>query len=175
MFVVQHLWSHWTKASRPAAAGRPRLDDAYPLRLPAAPAPAWLHDVRRLEQEGFELAAKSEPLDPETWSHASPPHPANLRWRMAGADVRLSLTEPWPSVRRTSWPAHLPEPIAVLRPGDVVTIDWNARFAASAGGSHGGYFYAEHRYWCANTASPTPELFTDATPRKHLDLRTRIY
>src|SRR5690349_2443281 len=127
MLVLQHLWSHWTKASRGGDRKRPRLDPAY--LLPHVPGgQVWLHDVRRLEREEFRVEARSRGLEPDDWTHPEPAHPANLRWRSLGTDFEITLHEPWATLRRTAWPGWLPQPLVVLGPGDIALIDWNGRF-----------------------------------------------
>lgn len=175
MLVVQHIWSHWTKKARAADEQRPRPPEACSLPNLLPDAAAWLHDVRRLEREDFRLEAQSLPLTVESWTHASPIHPANLSWRPRSTGYEISLHDPWSSMRRTAWPAQLPQPITTLEPGQVALIDWNGRFMNSLFGSNRGYFYAEHRFWLANAEAPGPRLFLDAQPRKHIDLRTKIY
>lgn len=178
MIVVQHLWSHWTKASRAAAAGRPRLPDAAPLPEPwgEGAGRCWLHDLRRLEREGFETRETAGWSTPDDWAHAEPMHPANIVWRESpDGGVALSATRPWGSMLRTAWPAVLPSPLLSVGPERVARIIWNGRFMSSAGGSDGSYFYAEHTVLAVSTARPRPALFTAATDIRTVDLRTRIY
>lgn len=175
MLVLQHLWSHWTKASRGAAVARPTLPQALPLLPPEVDALAWRHEARLLEHEAFALLERAGPLTPESWRASEPLHPANLSWRWVADEVHVSVHRPWPDMLRTAWPQHLPSPLMVLLPGERVRLDWNGRFANSLNGSNRGYFYAEHRVWIANVAEPSPDLFLRQPPRKHIDLRTKIY
>lgn len=178
MIVVQHLWSHWTKASRPAGARRPQLPEAAPLPLPAGEAAgrAWLHDVRLLEREGFDRHETAAWATRDDWTHAEPMHPANVGWR-EGPDggVELTARRPWGSMLRTAWPVVLPSPLLSVGPERVARILWNGRFLASAGGSDGSYFYAEHAILAVSTTRPGPDLFTAAVDIRTADLRTRIY
>lgn len=178
MIVVQHLWSHWTKASRSATAARPRLPEAAPLPIPAGEATgrAWLHDVRMLEREGFERREQAGWASRDDWTRAEPMHPANVVWREApGGGVALTAHRPWASMLRTPWPALLPTPLLTVDAGRVARILWNGRFLASAGGSDGRYFYAEHAILVVSTAQPEADLFTAAADARTVDLRTRIY
>jgi hypothetical protein len=68
------------------------------------------------------------------------------------------------------WP-----PLFTLREGETARIDWNGRFRTSLFGSNRSSYYEQHIYWLALTGDPPPRLFLDATPRKHVDLRTEIY
>lgn len=178
MIVVQHLWSHWTKASRPAAAQRPRLPDAASLAAPVGEAPGktWLHDIRRLEREGFERREGSGWTTSADWGSREPLSPANVSWRpRAGGGVEVSVHRPWPLMLRTAWPEALPTPLLALPPEAVGKIVWNGRFFASAGGSDRSYFYAEHVVLIVETERPEPDLFTATPPARTVDLRTRIY
>jgi len=182
MIVVQHLWSHWTKASRAASAGRPRPPEAAPLPLPPPQLAGegdrrvWLHEVRLLEREGFERRERACWMTREDWTHSEPLHPANVAWReRADGGLELSASRPWGSMLRTAWPAFLPSPLLALEPERVGRIRWNGRFLASAGGSDRSYFYAEHAVLAVSTAMPRPDLFTAAKDLRTADLRTRIY
>lgn len=177
MFVLQHVWTRWTKAGRSAqaAAERLALPSAWPLRPPAGRPDAWLHEIRAIESEGFLPKARSGELTRAFWEASAPAHAANLTWRMSKDAVELSLLPPWPSMRSTRWPEGLPRPIFSLSAGQTARIDWNARFRASAGESNRGYFYDAHTLWLAVVERPEADLFTAAQPYKHLDLRTQIY
>lgn len=159
-----------------AAAPRPRLPDAVSLALPRGEVPVlWRHGVRLLEAEGFERMEIAGALTRDLWERESPQHAAPLHWRMEGGSAALWLTPPWPSLRRTKWPDWLPDPIVRLTEGETVRIDWNARFASSAGGSNRAYFFEEHRYWIGLSAHPSADLFLAADPRKCIDLKVAIY
>jgi hypothetical protein len=179
LLVLQHIWSRWTKASRGGAEAKRRLvlAEAYPLPHPPADAapPAWAHEVWALEDDGFAVRQRAGPITHEDWERTEPLHAANLRWSVTRDQATLSLLEPWPSLRRTPWPAHLPSPLTTLHEGEVVRIDWNARFASSAGGSDGSYFFEQHAVWAAFARAPAKDLFLTAEPRKRFDFTTRIY
>ncbi len=176
MLVIQHVWRRWTKATRGAdkAAARLALAEAHPLP-PGATGNAWLHAVWALERDGFAKRERVGPVTADDWAHQEPAHAANLRWTLRDGGVDIGLLEPWPSLRVTPWPGHLPTPLLRVRAGEVVRIDWNGRFRSSAGGSDLSYFMDHHIYWLAVHAAPPPDLFTAAVPRKHVDLRTGIY
>jgi hypothetical protein len=178
--ILQHLWRRWTRATRAAAdaAVRNALPEAWPLRPPAGRLPAgriWVHQVRAFEADGYEPVEQAAALTHAEWAQTPPAHPANLHWRLAGDGAELSLTPPWESLRQTKWPAWLPDPLTVVHPDEVVRLDWNARFVASISRARREYFYEHHTYWVGVSDDPGPELFTGATPRKHLDFRTGIY
>jgi hypothetical protein len=180
MLILQHIWARWTKRTRGAQAAdrRPRFPEAYPLPTPwprsALHPQAWLHEIRSLEAEQFQLVARIEPLEPASWADPKPWHPANLHWRITDAGVQLSLLPPAPMFRQTAWPI-LPQPLMTLAPGETLRIDWNARFRKSATGSNRASFFDEHRFWLGCTDTPRPDLFTQALPEKHIDLRINIY
>lgn len=179
MLVIQHVWRRWTKATRGAdqAAARLALAEAHPLPPGATGGAggAWLHAVWALEREGFARQERAGPVTADDWAHQEPAHAANLRWTLRDGVAEVGLLEPWPSLRATPWPGHLPSPLLRVRAGDVVRIDWNARFRSSAGGSDRSYFLDHHTYRLALHDAPPRDLFTAATPRKHVDLRTGIY
>ena len=182
MLILQHIWSRWTKAARGAGARRPRPAPAYPL--PVLPWPddpgagVIVHEVRLLEREDFKETRRVL-VSADDWGRErrEPAHDANLHWRpTAGGGFALWLTPPWDSMRRTPWPARLPNPLIELRPGEGAVIDWNGRFMSSAAGSNRSYFYDQHRYAVACVeGAPDPELFLTLQPRKVIDLTTRIY
>lgn len=178
MIVVQHLWSHWSKASRPAAAQRPRLPDAATLAAPIGDArgKAWLHDVRMLEREGFVRRDDSGWTTSADWGAREPLSPANVSWRARPTGgVEVSVHRPWGSMLRTAWPEVLPTPLLELPAEAVGKIIWNGRFLSSAGGSDRSYFYAEHSVLIVDTEQPDADRFTASPPVKTVDLRTRIY
>jgi hypothetical protein len=176
IFVIQHIWTRWTKAARGANAPlkRPRLDEAYPLPGTPAAGSAILHEVRTLEQEGFAIEQSFGPVTGREWKDAQWSHGALLDWHLGkeGAEILLQSET---SRRQTKWPAFLPSPLFTLRAGETARIDWNGRFRTSAGGSNRSSYYEQHTYWLALTDAVEPRLFLDATPRKHVDLRTGIY
>lgn len=183
MLILQHVWRRWTRATRAAADAGPRLavPEAFALKGPVGPVgpvgagQAWIHGVSALESEGFRVEERAGAMTHDAWAHESPMHPANLSWRLGRDQAGVSLTPPWAGLRRTRWPAHLPSPLAVVRPGEVVRVDWNGRFMSSMAGSNRSYFYAWHTYWLTWADDPPRDVFTAAVPRKHVDLRTRIY
>lgn len=177
MIVIQNLWTRWTKASRDAAATRPRLTEPVRLPLPVGPPPpgqAWIHDVRRREDEDFAMRAWSGWATQDDWSRAR--FANTLAWTVrAGGVVEVSLRPPSPGMRQTRWPDGLPSPLYVLEPGETARIAWNGRFRNSMGGGNRGSFYEEHLIFFAAAAEPAPELFTDGAARHVIDLTTRIY
>lgn len=174
VFVLQHLWSHWTKATRKIGGRQAAHPEALPLLTPKDTQSAWVHSARRLEREGFNLVENAEPLTLEGWRTTSPAHPANLEWRLAGEAVHIFLSPPWPGLLRTAWPNNLENPLLILQPGDIAKVNWNARFASALEGYDRDFFLAEHCYWLANVAEAKTDLFLSATPSKHIDLRTCI-
>ena len=170
MLVVQHIWSRWDKASRGADAPvrRPRLRGAYPVPSPEPSGPAIVHEIRDIAREGgiFERAGPVEHAD---WPLAG------LSWDQRGEQHAFTLDDPSPYRRQTRWPGRLPSPLVVLAPGETVCIDWNARFRFSLFGSNRSSYYEQHRYWLANAPCVARDMFTDAKPRKHIDLRGHIY
>lgn len=168
--MVQHIWSRWDKASRGANAPvrRPRLRDAYPVPADAEPGEVVLHDIRDLDREAniFECVG---PVTRDDWS------PPELSWRRRGQDFEFTINDPSPHRRQTRWPGWLPSPLVVLRPGEMVCIDWNARFRFSLFGSNRSSYYEQHRYWLANADAVASDMFLTADPRKHIDLRGHIY
>lgn len=177
MLVIQNLWTHWTKASRDASAARPRLLEALPLPTPVGPQPpgqAWIHDVHRREDEGFELRVWSGWASQDDWSRMR--FTNTLAWTLrAGGVVEVTLRPPSPGMRQTRWPDGLAAPLYVLEPGDTARIVWNGRFRNSMGGSNRGSFYEEHQIFVAAAAAPRPDLFTAGPPDHTIDLTTRIY
>jgi len=177
MLIVQHIWSRWTKQSRGANASSPRPRLPEGALLPSGlsgPAP-MLHSLRLLEAEGFRLAESFGPLTPETWRHGDPQHAGNLSWKEGPEDIEITLTEPWPSLRRTVWKGPPSGPVARLRDGQKLLILWNARFFASAAGSDRSYFFEEHAVRIANVTNPTREALIGRESMRVIDLLTRIY
>lgn len=180
MLILQHVWRRWTKATRAAGDAGPRLavPEAFPLKGPAGPVgggEVWVHGVRALEDDGFRVEQRAGALTHDAWAHETPMHPANLTWRLGEDEAEIGLSPPSPERLTTRWPAHLPGPVCVVRPGEVVRIDWNGRFVSSLGGSIRAYYYDWHTYWLTWAEAPPADVFTAAAPRKHVDLRTRIY
>ena len=177
MLVIQNLWSQWTKSSRDAAAARPRLLEALPLPTPVGPPPpgqAWIHDVRRREDEGFELRTWSGWATQDDWSRMR--FTNTLAWALrAGGVVEVTLRPPSPNMRQTRWPDGLASPLYVLKPGETARILWNGRFRNSLFGSNRGSFYEEHLTLVAAANDPGPALFTAGSPDHAIDLTTRIY
>lgn len=180
MLIVQHIWTKWTKQSRGANAPvkRPRLAEAYELPAealrPPEPGEALLDDVRALWLEEFELRRSFEPIARPDWKHWQWNHGALLDWHLTGdgADIVLQSDT---CRRQTKWPAFLPSPLFTLRAGETARIDWNGRFRTSLSGANRASYYEQHTYWLALADEAPPRLFLDATPRKHVDLRTEIY
>ena len=176
IFVIQHIWTRWTKAARGANAPlkRPRLEEAYRVPPPSTLGEAMLHEVRALEQEGFVIEQSFLPITRREWKDAQWSHGALLDWHLGelGAEIVLQSDT---TRRQTKWPAFLPSPLFTLRPGDTARIDWNGRFRKSMGGSNRSSYYEQHTYWLALTDAPESGLFLGAEPRKHVDLRTEIY
>ncbi|TMJ19506.1 MAG: hypothetical protein E6G92_06945 [Alphaproteobacteria bacterium] len=176
IFVIQHIWTRWTKTARGANAPlkRPRLDEAYRLPRAIPAASAVLHEIRSLENDGFGIEQSLAPVTRKEWTDAQWSHGATLDWHLGkdGAEIVLQSDT---SRRQTKWPAFLPSPLFVLRPGETARIDWNGRFRTSVGDSNRSSYYEQHCYWLALTETAEPRLFLDATPRKHVDLRTGIY
>ncbi|MBU6320095.1 MAG: hypothetical protein KGS00_10595 [Alphaproteobacteria bacterium] len=177
MFILQHIWSRWTKQSRGANAERPRPRLPEGALLPqghSGPVPL-LHSLRLLEAEDFRLVETVGPLTPETWRHSDVQHAANLSWKTGQEDVEVTLTEPWPSLRRTIWKGPPSGPIARVREGQRLLILWNARFFASAAGSDRSYFFEEHALRIANLANPSRDALVGRDGMRVIDLLTRIY
>jgi hypothetical protein len=176
IFMIQHIWTRWTKAARGANAPlkRPRLDEAYPLPQPPPAGDALLHDLRALEQEGFAIEQSFAPISRQEWKDAQWSHGALLDWHIGKNGVEIVLQSDT-ARRQTKWPAFLPSPLFTLREGETARIDWNGRFRTSMGGSNRSSYYEQHCYWLALAEAAEPRLFLDAEPRKHVDLRTEIY
>jgi hypothetical protein len=111
----------------------------------------------------------------EEWRLGGPNADTVLDWHLHPNAADIVISRPGGSRLQTKWPAFLPSPLFTLRPGDVARIDWNARLRMSSGDSNRSSYYEQHIYWLALTDAPEPRLFLDATPRKHVDLRTEIY
>lgn len=177
MLVIQNLWTSWTKASRDASAARPRLLEALPLPVPGGPPPpgqAWVHDVHRREDEGFEPRTWSGWASQDAWSRMR--FTNTLAWTLrAGGVVEIALRPPSPGMRQTRWPEGLASPLYVLEPGDAARIAWNGRFRNSMGGSNRGSFYEEHLIFVAAATAPDAGLFTNRPVARSIDLTTRIY
>lgn len=176
IFVIQHIWTRWTKAARGANAPlkRPRLDEAYALPWPPPAGSALLHEVRALEREDFTIDRSFGPITRREWKDAQWSHGAVLDWHV-GKDGAAIVLQSDTTRRQTKWPAFLPSPLFVLRAGETARIDWNGRFRTSMGGSNRSSYYEQHSYWLALAEAAEPRLFLDATPRKHVDLRVEIY
>lgn len=181
MLILQHVWRRWTKATRAAADAGPRLTvaEAWPLKVPhglgaAVAGQIWRHEVRALEAAGFAPEQRAGVLTHDAWAHETPMHAANLHWRLGSDAAEISLSPPGETLR-TPWPAHLSLSLLAVRSGHVVRIDWNGRFLASLAGSDRSYYYDWHTFWLTWADAPPADVFTAAQPRKHVDLRTRIY
>lgn len=179
MLIIQHIWSRWTKASRGTDVGRlqrPRLHEAYELPHSNEPADTLLHEILAVEEDrGFGTEERLGPVTREEWARPQPWCATPLDWRVGKGLVEIVLSRPSEYRLQTKWPAHLPRPLFVLRPGDIARIDWNGRFRMSLFGSNRSSYYEHHIYWLALADAPMPRLFLDAEPRKHVDLRTEIY
>lgn len=177
MLIIQHIWSHWTKAARGADAPlkRPRLAEAYKLPPFEDAAEALRHEVRALEYEDFAIVERIGPVTRDEWKRPMPHHDTILDWLLGKAGAGISLRHPSPERLQTKWPGHLPSPLFTLRPGETARIDWNGRLRMSMWGSNLSTYYEQHIYWLALADAPAPRLFLDAAPRKHVDLRTEIH
>lgn len=177
MLIIQHIWSHWTKAARGADAPlkRPRLAEAYALPPFEGTAEVLRHEVRAVEQEDFAIVERIGPVSRDEWKRPMPFHDTILDWRLGKDGAGISLSHPSEHRLQTKWPGHLPSPLFTLRPGESARIDWNGRLRRSLFGSNRSSYYERHVYWLALTDAPAPRLFLDAAPRKHIDLRTEIY
>lgn len=124
VLVVQHLWSRWTKQSRGAGAARPRLPETRTLKPSAGPGAAlWIHEFRMIEDEAF-APVEATYGDRIAYEDARPARATPLRWRRTAEAVELALDPPWPLLRRTRWPAVLPDPLARLTPGKAARVRW---------------------------------------------------
>jgi hypothetical protein len=177
MLIIQHIWSRWTKAARGANAplARPRLDEAYLLPPMEGAAEVVRHEIRAVEEEDFAVIERTGPITRDEWQRSTPWREAPLDWRLRKGAAEISLKRPSDYRHQTSWPAHLPSPLFVLRPGETARIDWNGRFRMATFGSNRSSYYEQHIYWLAFADAPAPRLFLDAAPRKVIDLRTGIY
>lgn len=177
MMIIQHIWSRWTKAARGANAPlkRPRLDEAYLLPATDGVCDVLRHEIRAVEEEDFALIVRAGPISRDQWQRSLPWREAPLDWRLRKGAAEISLRRPSDHRQQTRWPAHLPSPLFVLKPGETARIDWNGRFRMSTFGSNRSSHYEQHIYWLALAEAPEPRLFLDAAPRKVIDLRTGIY
>jgi hypothetical protein len=176
--IIQHIWMRWTKQSRGANARleRPRLEEAYALPTPAGDGPVLCHEIRAIEQDhGFAIDESFAPVDRDSWHRPAPWREEVLDWRIRKDRVEISISSPSEHRLQTKWPAFLPSPLFALRLGDVARIDWNGRLRMSMGDSNRSSYYEQHLYRLALADAPTPRLFLDDEPRKHIDLRTGIY
>lgn len=176
MFVIQHIWTRWTKVWRGSVPGneRPRPEEVYPLPEVPAGCTVFRHEVALVEDGGgFAPIDRAGPVTADEWKRPVPHHETLMRWRIRGEGVEVSLDRPYRL--QTKFPRHLPSPLLVLRPGEVVRIDWNGRLMRSLFGSNRSTYYEQQILWLANVVGPGPRLFLDASPRKHLDYRTHIY
>lgn len=177
MIVIQNQWTYWTKASRDAAAARPRLTQAQPLLAPAGSAPpgqAWVHDIHRREDESFALQIWSGWASQDDLERMRFTNILTWAFRTRGV-VEIGLRPPSPGMRQSHWPNALPSPLFVLEPGDTGRISWNGRFRKTMGGSNRGSFYEEHLIFVAATDEPGTDLFTRGPTTRTVDLMTRIY
>lgn len=175
MFIIQHIWTKWTKRSRGADAPlkRPRLAEAYPLPDIGQSERVIRHDIRALEQEDFALIEELGPTSRDDWERLRPYRDNALDWRLRDGKAEIILVRPYRL--QTKWPAYLPKPLFTLNEGDVARIEWNGRFSASMSGQNRATYFAQHVYWLAVTALPERRLFLDTPPKKVIDLRTEIY
>jgi hypothetical protein len=178
MLIIQHIWMRWTKQSRGANSRieRPRLEEAYALPAPAGEGPVLCHEIRAIEQDhGFAIDESFAPVDRDSWRRPAVWHQEVLAWRIRSDRAEISIGHPGGERLQTKWPAFLPSPLFALRPGDIARIDWNGRLRKSMGDSNRSSYYEQHLYWLALADGPSPRLFLDTEPRKHVDLRTGIY
>lgn len=177
MLIVQHIWSRWTKESRGANARwpRPRLDEIYALPPGPADGEIWRHEIRAVPEENLEVAQAAGPIGREEWQHSRPWRANPLDWHLHKDRADIRLSNPSEYRLKTKWPAFLPSPLFSLRSGETARIDWNGRFRMSLFGSNRSFYWEQHIYWLAVAEAPTPRLFLDAKPKKHVDLRTEIY
>jgi hypothetical protein len=174
--LIQDTWLRWTKASRAASDAGARLAVPRVHLLPQLSHFGSLrHEIAVLERNGFEPLHRVRAIDDPAWGQDRPLRPDNLRACVRGDGFEVRLDRPWGSMLTTHWPAQLPAPLFRGRVGESVRIDWNGRFRASLSGSNRSYFYEEHTVWITLQEAPTDRVFLELTPRKHIDLRTRIY
>ena len=167
ILIIQHSWSIWTKESRAASAGRPRLDHAFALMTPAEQCEAWIHEISAEEANGFDVVQRTR---------AGVKGACNtLRWKRDGAEYQIGLDEPWEHRRVTPWPQTLPFPLKTVKPDGIVRIDWNGRIRTSLFGSNRSFYFEEHTMFLASEDKPSAKLFLDGKVTSHLDFRTKIY
>lgn len=172
MIVVQHIWSRWTKATRGAhqSQKRPQLLDAYPVRAPEANCELLVHEISTVERDGrFELCEKHEVTIAGSTQARNREIDGVVGLRIQKDLVEVIVTRP--SALHTAWPSSLPRPLFSVRPGETACIDWNGRLQWTGRAT----CFQQHRYWFAVMEHADRNLFIEATPRKHVDLRTHIY
>lgn len=173
---MQDTWLHWTKASRAALDATARLAVPRAHLLPLLANDGTLrHEVAAFENNGFELTHRIRPFADPAWAQDMPIRWDNVAVRRVRDGFEVRLSRPSESMLTTAWPGHLPSPIFTGKVGDAVRIDWNGRFRASLFGSNRSYFYEEHTVWVTLLEELTDDALLKLTPRKHIDLRTRIY
>ena len=175
--IVQDNSVRWTKATRGAdrPVQRPRMNE--PARLTALPGPEhrqWIHRRQACERLDFQIMDACGP-DGAKRAPDQSVHEDVLRWRWMDGAALLSLHEPAPDTRQTRWPARLPDPVATVRPGVLVRIDWNMRARLSLFGSNRASHFEEHTIFVTMTHQPGRDLFVKQAPDKRIDLRVGIY
>jgi hypothetical protein len=178
--LIQDTWLRWTKASRAASDAGARLAVPRVHLLPQLSPHlhedgSLRHEIAVLEENAFAPLHRVRAIGDPAWGQDRPLRPDNLRARVRGDEFEVRLDRPWGSMLATRWPAQLPAPLFRGRVGESVRVDWNGRFRASLSGSNRSYFYEEHTVWVTLQEAPTDRVFVELAPRKHIDLRTRIY
>lgn len=179
MLIIQHIWTKWTKASRGANAPlqRPRLAEAYSVPPLQTDGETLLHDIRALERQQFEIVETVQAVTPKTWlsAHPSPVYQeVVLDWKAYAAGATIRVTGP-SSYRLQTRRARGAFDTINLSFGETARVDWNGRMRSSLFGSNRSSYYEQHIYWFGFVATFEPDLFLNAQPNMHVDLRTNIY
>lgn len=175
ILIIQHIWTRWSKASRGANAAiarvRPPLEWPLPKVLPDAR--SICHEVRCLEDEGFQLfeaiggvdtvveRRAFHGLDRLTWQ----PGDDRLELRFRHGQRRSTLTSTISSQTMR----------LVLWRDQAIRIDWNARLPMSLSGDNRAVVYEQRSYMLQFGSAVAALAFGQTPPSKTIDLTRHIY
>jgi hypothetical protein len=157
MFIVQRIWTEWTKRSRggDAAVVRNAVPDSLPLPPPSSIGEddGLLHDVRYCESIDFRPQSTVRPIDiDKTWEFGS------LALHRRGDQVTVRFVWSW---HATGAPERKSHDAFVLAPGQWGRLKCNGRFADADSGT---WWYQQDVFNVAWIEALDPNRFLNTMP-----------